>query len=904
MNHNRVAFVLAAAFVVLLIILRPSRIGAQENEPGLPTAISGAIGTAFTYQGRLTDAGVPANGSYDFRFYLWAEEGKTTLLGTCPEAGTIAIEVVDGNFTATLDFGVGVFDGNERWLEIEVNGTLLSPLQSITPAPYAIYAQTAPWSGLAGVPAGFADGTDDGLASVTWLDILDRPSGLDDGDQDTTYNPGYGLGLEGTTFNVMTDTIQTRVSGVCGSGYAIRQVNPDGSVVCEQDDGETYQPGYGLGLEGTTFNVITDTIQMRVSGTCAVGSTIRVINQDGTVVCDSDDDTTYTPGYGLDLVAGEFSVDTIEVQDRVDGTCPAGQSIRIINQDGTVTCETDDDTDTTYTAGTGLDLVGTEFSVSSSSIQTRVSGTCGIGSTIRVINEDGTVVCDTDNDTTYTSGYGLDLISGEFSVDTGEVQDRVSGTCPAGQSIRVVNQDGSVTCEPDNDTTYTPGTGLTLDGGQFSLTPSYRLPQGCPTGRVAKWNGEGWICAVDNDSGGDITAVEAGLGLTGGGSSGVVALEAVFAGSGYATTIARSDHNHLGQTWTGYYEPLHIQGTYQGTADQHAPLVLSNDFGGGLVVDNANDMGVLVDEAGGFGILVSDARDGFMVWDAEHQGVSVLYAGYSGFTVYSAGHDGFRVNNAGSPAESEESSASNGVEVQGAAGNGLWVGYAGNDGIQIRKAGDDGLQIGDGINYPNYGLYIPTPGVTYSALLPNTAESNGNWALYTPDNIYAGNMTSSAYLLLVQVTGPESLAPGDVAAAVGVVDPIEGSQARIPTVRVADSTYNGVIGVVQGRMALQLMPGKEENGAMVLESVPGPAQAGDYVALVVMGVADVKVDPAALDIVPGQRLTASSVAGAARPLRTESLNGMVVTEGAPVIGIALAAPEPGSDTIPVLVTLR
>jgi hypothetical protein len=49
-------------------------------------------------------------------------------------------------------------------------------------------------------------------------------------------------------------------------------------------------------------------------------------------------------------------------QNIVSGTCTAGSSIRIINANGTVTCETDDNT--TYTAGSGLNLTATTFSVS------------------------------------------------------------------------------------------------------------------------------------------------------------------------------------------------------------------------------------------------------------------------------------------------------------------------------------------------------------------------------------------------------------------------------------------------------------------------------------------------------------------------------------------------------------
>ena len=75
-------------------------------------------GTAFTYQGRLNEGSVPANGRYDLTFALYVDSAVgSAVSGIITNTGT---PVANGLFTVTLDFGAGAFDGRPRWLEIGV----------------------------------------------------------------------------------------------------------------------------------------------------------------------------------------------------------------------------------------------------------------------------------------------------------------------------------------------------------------------------------------------------------------------------------------------------------------------------------------------------------------------------------------------------------------------------------------------------------------------------------------------------------------------------------------------------------------------------------------------------------------------------------------------------------------
>lgn len=111
----------------------------------LITPIATAQTTAFTYQGKLTDGGVPPTGNYDIRIQLYdALTGGNVI---CGAQGSPNVSVVNGSFTLQLDFGSeACFPfGSNRYLEVAVRPTgspnphtVLSPRQQILSAPYSM----------------------------------------------------------------------------------------------------------------------------------------------------------------------------------------------------------------------------------------------------------------------------------------------------------------------------------------------------------------------------------------------------------------------------------------------------------------------------------------------------------------------------------------------------------------------------------------------------------------------------------------------------------------------------------------------------------------------------------------------------------------------------------------------
>ena len=106
------------------------------------------VGTVFTFQGRLLDDNIAADGIYDFQFKLFDSAHEVYGKQQGGDVNTPDVDVIDGYFTVELDFGNVFFTDEARWLEIGVRPgdsndayATLRPRQRLTGVPYALREQ-------------------------------------------------------------------------------------------------------------------------------------------------------------------------------------------------------------------------------------------------------------------------------------------------------------------------------------------------------------------------------------------------------------------------------------------------------------------------------------------------------------------------------------------------------------------------------------------------------------------------------------------------------------------------------------------------------------------------------------------------------------------------------------------
>jgi hypothetical protein len=263
---------------------------------------------------RLSNAGAPLTGSHTLLLKLF--EGAS---GGAELWSESALAHADNGLVA-LTLGSqspltpAILDGRPLFLEVSVDGQVLSPRLPVVSVPYAVRATLAASAATLGnlAPADVA------LASHTHAG---------------TYLPvGATLGCMGTD----------KVVGLTASG----------NVVCAADSGgTTYVAGQGLALNGSTFSVSFagsgvinsaarsdhnhNGVYLPVGGplTCTGTQKVTGLSTNGSVLCAADVDTTTGAGAGLSLVGSNLQVNfagsgTAVTSSRSDHghgyTCPSG----------------------------------------------------------------------------------------------------------------------------------------------------------------------------------------------------------------------------------------------------------------------------------------------------------------------------------------------------------------------------------------------------------------------------------------------------------------------------------------------------------------------------------------------------------------------------------------------------
>ena len=330
----------------------------------------GAVPTVVNFSARLTDSGAPVTAQRNFVFKLFLTPmGGSELWSETRNMLQVTNGTINVDLGASTPLTDTILDGRALYLEVTVDGTVLTPRMQLASVPYAL------------------------RSTVT------------------------------NRIGALTETdLQRRVSQSCPSGSSIRVINADGSVTCQ--------------AATTVADAGASSITSVAAGPGLTGG-------------GATGDVTLGVSFG-----GSGSANTVSRSDHVHGNylplgttlaCPSGERVlRIDAASGNVICS-GVGTVSSVVAGTGL---------TGGTITT--SGTIGLAASVQNWN--------------------------------------AQPTCAAGSAVRTISNAGVATCENfPAQLSPAPNGGLTTGSGNVIGLVS----AGCPNNAVMRFNGGAWSCAID-----------------------------------------------------------------------------------------------------------------------------------------------------------------------------------------------------------------------------------------------------------------------------------------------------------------------------------------------------------------------------------------------------------------------
>ncbi len=452
----------------------------------------------------------------------------------------------------------------------------------------------------------------------------------------------------------------------------------------------------------------------------------------------------------------------------------------------------------------------------------------------------------------------------------------------AGSGITITPNDGADTITIASTATggdisgVNAGTGLTGGGpsGDVTLTlgTSYQLPQLCSNGQTAEWNGTAWVCAADNDVLGGLTCANGQV--------------AKWNGMAWACA-ADVDTNTLGGLSCATGQIAQWNGTAwacvspSGVADTRCEALgtCATVFGGpnlsGMTTTGFGVTGTTSSTTGGnagtYGFTNSPSQEVYGMYGVNNGG------GYGvvGITFSSnPGVSAMRGNNFGAGYGLEGSTTSLNANSSGLVGSNYGNGHG------IFGVTQSTLSSAVGIFGTNYG---PGYGISANSVQgPGLYVKGGNGRAIDAigDIVASGHIYANTSTFIGDIAEPVLAVSGVEAGDVVAIGSLSGDFESVRFEKASTPYDKRVAGVIS------------TNPSMIL------ANDKDRLPLAVNGIVPVKVDTAYGEIHPGDLLTSSPEPGYAMKVSDHSK-----AQGA-IIGKALETLREGQGKIMVLVTLQ